>query len=236
MSSTASNYDTAVSLPQQVGSVVSHFWFCCYPSFSTRMLFSAANPEALAELSTLEVFDCDGQLINTAQISFHSGSLGMLELEPLVAGCKLESGLKHGHVVVRSAAGVNHQCRIESRKSGTFFSVQREILKRRDQFVPLCFTPDRTNYIALVNHSGEDSRVRARVFCSSRTPKIDLLVPALGSRIFQLESLFPEYGYLEEKQLKAYVRLTLLAGGATGCTIFDRQLVQADQDLFRAVS
>ena len=217
-------------------SVVSHFWFCCYPAFTTRLFFSAATKETLAEESIIEIYDCDGALINAAEVSFNDTSVGVLELEPFVAGCKLESGLKHGHVIVRSASGVRHQCRVESRKSGTLFSVQKEIQKRRDHFVPICFMPDRTNYLALVSHSSEESSVRARVFCGSRTPKLDLVVPAQGGRVFQVESLFPEYSYLEERQVKAYVRLSLLSGGTVGCMAFDRQVLQPDQDLFRAVS
>lgn len=216
--------------------VSAHFWFCTYPGFTTRLFFTGLTAEALALPSVIEVFDCDGVLVNVAEVSFTNVNVGVLELEPFVAGCKLESGLRHGHVTVRSAADVRHQCRVESRKSGTLFSVQREVQKRRDQFIPICFMPDKTNYLALVNHSGDESQIRARVFCGSRTPKTDLFIPAHGTRIFQIESLFPEYGYLEDRQVKAYVRLTLLAGGTVGCMAFDRQMLQSNQDLFRAVS
>jgi hypothetical protein len=233
-SSTAQKTSSTVQREQK--SAVSHFWFCCYPGFSTRILFSSVQRLSLSETSIIEVYDCDGELVNVAEVQFQDLPLGMLDLDPLVSSCKLESGLKHGHVVVRSAPEVQHQCRIQSRKSGIFFSIQRDVLKRRDLFVPICFAPDKTNYIALFNQSTDVSEVLARVFCGSRTPRADLEVPAMGARIFQLESLFPEYGYADDSTVqRAYLRLSLRNGGATGCTAFDRQLVQQDQDIFRSI-
>lgn len=216
--------------------VVSQFWFCTYPIFSSQLLFSARREEALQHPAVLEVYDCDGELVNEAVVSFKDTSLGVLDLEPFVAACKLESGMKHGRVLVRSSQHSNIQCRVSQNKGGSFLANQQDILRRRDVFFPLTFSPDRTNYICLANQSTEDSTVRFRIFCGSRTPKQEVVVPALGARIVQLESLFPEYGYIEDKLIRAYVRLSVRAGGLVSCATFDRLLLQADMDQYKAVS
>jgi hypothetical protein len=120
-------------------------------------------------------------------------------------------------------------------KSGWVLNKPQSISKRLDSFSPVLFSPDRSTYVALVNHSDEDALIRIRVFCGSRTPKIERAIPAKGARIFSLDTLFPEYGYLDGKTLNAYIRVSVKEGNLASAIVMERFLDRADSDYFQIV-
>lgn len=228
--STASNVSS-----ESAHSATSHLWFCEYPSFSTQLLFFAHNQSQLAVPSTVSVYDADGFFINEAKVAFGQDNIGTFDLEVLTAGCKLESGLKHGHLVVTTPPLVFQQSRLVSMRDAWINNAAKVVNRRRELFYPLRFAPDRSAFLALVNQTEEVAELRVRAFCGSRSPRTDLHIPAMGARVFNLDTVFPEYGYLEDQALNAYVRISSRAGGSVSCFFMERLLDKVDSDIFQAV-
>ena len=216
---------------------VSHFWFCAGPVFSTQLIFFPIARESVPSFSILEFYDSDGSLLNTARVAFSGKSVGVVDTDAMLSACKRESGFKHGHVVIKSPVGIGHECRLISPDMGGLGQGLREISRRRYVFFPSVFAPERNSYVALVNFSQEETTVRLRVFCGSRTPKVEIKIPPFGSKILSIEQQFPEYLYGEDgKRLPAYVRLGIPDGsGSAGVFFFERNTISDSVEAFRAV-
>ena len=222
--------------------VTSHFWISAYPFFESSLFLvpgakdtvDAPIPQVnITQASTLEgsssgsgtssplsdtgcriqVYDSDGNLANDATIEFPSDSIYALELQPLLGGCKLESGMKHAHLVVHRLEGVGVCCRVNTRESAAIVGEPSPISATQGGFFPITLASDRSNYLCFVNRGSSEATLRCRLFFGKRSPEAAWVIPGNASRIIQVETEFQQYTNHEDgEQVQAYLRLGTKSG------------------------
>lgn len=189
---------------------ISHFWVSSSPFFSTTLLF-----EPLREAVVVRLFDADGAQFNELSVHFESEqlshqNLGLLDLEPCMAACKFESGLKHARVEVASSQPITVLARIHSRD---WASVIREAIPcsaMRKFIVPFFCHSEKTSIIAILNKLDQPVEVRGRLFIGKRSPEIIWNIPALGTRFFDTKQEFSEVIEQSAEAGQGYVRLSVV--------------------------
>lgn len=227
---------TAMEVP--VVAQHSRHWICAGQFFSTSVLIvpgpHAASNEPIPVAGN--IYDCDGEIVNQFQTSVTPHGVACLELEPLMEGCKLESGLRHGQVSLETPAGFSHYCRFVG-GDGAFLMGTPFVLSRgRSAFFPITFGEARSHIVCLVNHSEQKGDVKCRLFLKNRTPDIVCSVPGNGTRLINVESHFLEYlADLGDSQL-AYLRMISKGREEIGVQLIERSEGKSDAGLFQSVS
>ena len=191
-----------------------HFWVSSYPFFESSLIITpTAEPRGPEASCAVQVFDADGECINEVALEFPSTEIYSLELDPLLGGCKLESGMKHAHVVVRTDEGMDVSLRIYSKEAAAFVGEPARISSTQGTFFPMTFSSDRANLLCCINTGDEEATLRCRLFFGKRSPESSWVIPPRASRVMNLESEFRQYTALHEgDQVQAYIRLSVKAG------------------------
>ena len=205
-----------------------HYWISSSPFFETTLFCSHVGD------GQAQVFlrDPDGAGLNEVTLSFLPGSVSILELEPLMAGCKLESGLKHAHLEFRGPASSTVLLRLHT---GEGASVVSELLRIQEGrgFFPFQIGGVRSNFLVLVNLFEGEAQVRARFICANRSPEVTWNLPPLATRIIDLGREFGSYLDLQPGQTaQAYVRLGTKAGTPLGYQVLERASGSHEGNLF----
>ncbi|MBN8549301.1 MAG: hypothetical protein J0M12_08310 [Deltaproteobacteria bacterium] len=219
-------------------SLTSHFWVCAYPFVETTLfLVPALSPDAaLASATSIELYDADGALSNEVELDFPAGQVGILELDSIMGGCKLESGLKHGHMLVRSPAGTSPYLRMHTREGAALIGEPAAFGADRSTFFPLTMDEGRSYYLTVVNHGKAQAALKCRLFCAKRSPETLISIPAFGSRVISLENEFAEYSAESGKQMQAYLRLSTKSETTLGVQLLERTEGKNEGGIFYAVS
>jgi len=200
-------------------SIERHLWICS-SSFFESVLFlhsRSGNP------FTLHLYDADGELINKLSLNFPASQIGAIEVCDLLEGCKLESGLKHGHAVISGSEKDLVACRIQSREHGAMLPICHEFRLDQALFYPITVCDERSYILPLTNFGKAPMQVRCRLFLGKRTPEVMVTLPPLASRIISISSDFAEF--LEPfagKQTQCYVRLTSKDSAPIGAQLIER--------------
>lgn len=206
--------------------VTSHFWVASYPFFETTLFIVPPDrqlPFAQPSDTEIQVFDPDGELINKVNFSFPNNQIGTLEVDQLLGACKLESGFKHAHLIIKSPSGTRHLCRLHAQERATFLGQPVTVTEEQGIFFPLTFAINRTSLLCLINYQNELARVRCRVLSGTRSPEQVLTVPAWGARAFVVESLFPEISQVEDGRRKiSYLRIFSKEEQKVGAQLLER--------------
>ena len=246
-SSMASGSEQPAPKRKHRSSVTSHFWVGSHPFFDSTLLVAPPFPNLISEdgetkiesvaiePSQIQIYDPDGYVVNELTFLFPQSAPGVLELDQLMAECKMESGMKHGHMVVHSPYRTQHACRIHTREGGAFMGEPSVVNSKRSAFFPITFAEDRSSLLCVVNYGEELARLRCRLYCGSRTPEAIVAVPGMGSRVISIPAQFPEYGEIEPgKYLQAYVRLGTQGESRLGVQAIERTETK-ENGLFNAV-
>lgn len=231
----------------ELQSVVSHFWISTFPFFETVLMvvpaLQAAGPDNGLALvpapacAALELFDADGNCITESSVEFPAGEVGILELEPLMAMCKLESGLKHGQLVVRSAAGTRHMCRIHCPGGASLLGEPAVVTAKRGGFFPTRLCEEISALLCMVNRGEVEAKTRVRLFCGNRTPEINCVIPPFGSRVVSVPAEFAEVSRVPaDTQLQAYLRVSVSSGVAVGIQLIEHAKTGRDTGRYYALS
>lgn len=214
-----------------------HFWVSTYPFFEST-LFCVPAPSSLEPShASLKIFDCDGALVNEAALSYGAGKVGVVELDAFLGGCKLESGLKHAHVIASGSSNVSFFCQLHAREAGAILGSTLNVYATQPAFYPITLSEERRNFVTVVNHGETASTIRCRLFCGSRTPEISVLVPGYGARIIGVESEFADCGVKAgEKQLQAYVRFSTKGESGLGVQLVERFSGSKENNFYQSVS
>lgn len=214
-----------------------HFWISTLPFFDCALFILSHASATTPSETAISVYDPDGTLINSLEFSSPPGEVGMVELEQFLGCCKLESGMKHAHLLVRSDPGTRAVLRMHSHDSGCIMGPMTQVLMHRGTFFPISFAEDKSSFIALVNYSNEPSVLRCRLFQGTRTPEISISVPPRGARFFGLESEFSDCTAKgSDKAINGYVRLTTKSEGGLGVQLIERTDGLKGNSLFNSVS
>jgi|GEM_PF-1191718 len=221
---------------------ISHYWICCAPFFETTLLvMPPPSRQRAAERSSaasiLRLYDADGYLANEVMVEFSYDQVGVIELEPLMAGCKFQAGLKHGHLEVHSPPGFSELCRIHTREGASQMSAPVLLSNTRRVFFPLLFSTERVSLLCLINAGETEAVLRGRFFCAKRSPEATWEVPGRGARVISLTSEFSEY--LEAgptSQVQAYIRIGVRNDCLVGAQLIDRTKGPKEGSFFSAIS
>jgi hypothetical protein len=226
----------------------SHFWVSTFPYFESTLVITPPISATAATSSKLLFYDADGQLVNESIIETGAQSVTQLELDQFLGGCKLESGLKHAHLVVQSPLGSGHHCRIHGREYAALLGEPFPISAAKAGFFPLTFSADRSSLLAIINFGAAEANLRCRLFLGKRCPEVVWSIPALGSRVINLEVEFREYtesketartqvqtGTREAQGAQAYLRVTTKSSGL-GVQLIERSEFSVEQGIFSSLA
>lgn len=221
--------DSPSSLQSGINNIsgnVSHFWASTYPFFqsSINILPALSLGPNEATTSSIYLYDPDGALINELNVQTVPGSVGTYELEEFLGACKIESGLKHGHLRVVSPHGYRHFLRLWTHEGSVMTSYSALISKNRVAFFPMLASTDRTCMIAVVNHSEREANVRCRLYVEKRSPENSFTIPGHGARIIFMDAEFYHHGInlKAEEDTQAYVRLSTLGEAMCSAQFVER--------------
>jgi hypothetical protein len=220
----------------------SHFWVAAPPLYSSTLLVAAGSDVgAGGRIKTdLEIFDLDGTQVNSVQVEFPAGEVGIIELEPYTSALKMQGGVAHGHVKVTSPVGTRHLCRQMIGSSVALYQDPAHINYRESAFLPLIVGGRREHMLVLVNSGEEESQVACRLFYGNRSPEWALAVPGNGSRIISVENdllATTDDRAWEKGALQSYLRLTGRHQSPIAGHIIERTLGESpDQDSYRCLT
>lgn len=184
------------------GIVRSHFWVTSYPFCDAMLFLCSQHHESEAGDGALDVdqnspvllrlFDSDGGVVNELEISSEVGAPIALELDQLLERCKLESGLRHGHLMVEHQPNVRATCRLQNRGGAVLTSASSPVYEDHAMFSPVILSEDRSSMITLVNFGPVEAQVRIRLMFGSRSPDTIRHVAPFGANVVCLEQEFIE--------------------------------------------
>ncbi len=233
--------------------VTSHFWIAGKPFF-TSTVFVAPPPFVVPSLATeirasaaldlrevkscsttLDFFDADGAKTNTVEIAFPANEVGILELEPYMAGIKVEAGVQHSHLSITSPAGTRHLCRLSNGIGVALVQDPLMVRSRESSFIPLVLSAQKEQMLAFVNAGGESAQISCRLFYGNRSPEWNFAIAPFGAKLVsvQEELLASQDDRSWEKgNTQAYVRVTARHQACISCLIVERvpgESIEADQ-------
>lgn len=219
----------------------SHFWVAAPPLFSSTLMVAPGDDTAQGGRAStnIEIFDVDGTQINSVDVEFPAGQVGLVELEPFTAALKMQGGVAHGHLKVTSPVGTRHLFRQTIGTSVVLYQDPVSVKDRESSFIPVVIGGRREHMLVLVNSGAEEGQISCRLFYGNRSPEWTLTVPGNGSRVLSVENELvsaADQKAWEKGALQAYIRLTGKQQSAITGQIIERMLGESpEQDLYRSL-
>jgi hypothetical protein len=220
----------------------SHFWVAGAPFFSSTILVASGSSAAAGETIEVqcELFDVDGTPIQRFQVEFPDREVGIIEVEPFMAGLKMQSGIIQGHLTVQSRAGTTHLCRQQVGDCADIITAPRGLKSREMSFMPLLLGGRREHLVVVVNAGPEDAQVVIRLLYGSRSPEWTVQIPGNGSRVVSLEYellvTFDDTSW-HKGVMQGYLRISPRSHSAIVCQMVERLPGEAEgQELYRSVT
>jgi hypothetical protein len=221
----------------------SHFWVSSYPFLESTLLVvpgAVSREGAAAPLSSfdtrLSLYDPDGGLINDASVSCRPTEMTVIELEPFMGACKVESGMRHAHLAASAPHGARLLCRLHNNEGAFLQSDAFRITPSASAFFPITVQASRRNFLCCLNEGDDEASVRCRLFSGKRMPECTLTIPARGVRLVPLELEFKEFSEVEgERSFQMYLRLGLRAGTSVTAQHVERFETAGEAGVFSAL-
>lgn len=178
---------------------ISHFWVASNPFFEGSLILTPFPSEITPSTedlngatSTIEMFDPDGGLVNKLSVTRDGGYPMVLELDSLMEGCKLESGIRHGHLIVTSPPGIRAMARLHNRGGATIINPVVPLTQDHAVFSPVALGPHRSSLVAIINFGAQEASVRCRLMLANRSPDMTCNIPPFGARLICVEREFQD--------------------------------------------
>jgi hypothetical protein len=219
----------------------SHFWVATAPFFSSTILVASGSSGAAGATieARCELFDVDGRPIQRFKVEFPEHEVGIIEVEPFMAGLKMQGGIIQGHLSVESRAGTLYLCRQQVADYADIITAPREIKSREMSFMPLLLGGQREHLVVVVNTALEDAQVLIRLLYGNRSPEWTVQVPGNGCRVVSLEhellSTFDDTSW-HKGVMQGYVRISPRSQSAIVCQMVERLPGEMeDRESYRSV-
>jgi hypothetical protein len=229
--------------------VTSHFWIAGEPFFSSTILVAPGSGRAAGDevrvangpvTTSFDVFDIDGVRVNSVEVEFPSDQVGVVELEPFIAGLKIQNGIRYGHLAITSPPYTKHMCRYSLHEHVALIGDPLIVRSRESCFIPLVIGGRRDHLVGFVNTGMESAQISVRLFYANRSPEWNLTIPPQGSKVISLENDLladADDKAWEKGAMQAYVRLSSRHQTNFTCQVFERVPGEtAESDLFRCVT
>jgi hypothetical protein len=220
---------------------IDHLWVSGPPFCSSTILVAplgSVEPGATTR-TACEIFDIDGEALDSFEVEFPAHEVGVIELEPFVTGLKMQGGLSQGHVIVTSSRDVRHFCRQQIGGHFDIVSAPKLIASRESSFVPLILGGSRDHLVSLLNAADEIAQVTVRLFYGSRSPEWTLSVPARGCSTVALEEqLLADFDDTSWRKgaVQGYIRVSPKSGAKVAMQIIEKMPMEgANSEQFRCL-
>lgn len=230
------------------GEVVSHFWGIQSSFISTSIIAAPYRGPVTdddgelprRETITAEIYDVDGALTNSVTLEFPHSETGILELAPLMGGCKISHGLQQCHVVLKSGSETRCAVRYQSLTDSFVAAELLAVRPREPSFVPLAISNLKEQVMALVNCQTEPAQLNCRMYYGTRTPELNVVIPPLGVKLVSIDADLLEAQDIRvppNEVVQSYLRFHLKNSGLLGVQILERGFESgADQEIYRALA
>jgi hypothetical protein len=220
------------ALQKKEKNFIYNFWVCTYPNFESALYLNSSNifesneVNDQKEVVELNFFDSEGILFNSANIEFPTNEFLSLKISSFMASCKMQSGMKHARLQVKSFNQLDAKLRLYAKDTAQVLDPIRFISKVKPDFFALTFANDRMAYLAVTNQSASETEMRVKVFCSMSGLDLKLKIPAFAAKIFEISSLFPQILALkEERSFQAYLRITTKSDDLLGIQFYEQRVL-----------
>ncbi len=197
------------------GEYSQNYWVCASPFLSSSLFLQSIHDESSETVTAVQFFDCDGALFNELKVDFGSNPVGLLDLEPFLAECKFESGMKYCRLKVIASKPPASVLRLQSRDWTVVCDSARHFSATEKYLVTVEQDLNKSTWIVVLNDNNVELDIRARLFLAKRSPEVELKVPALGARVFDCKTLFPDIFNGNVEMAQAYIRVSTV-GSAVG--------------------
>jgi hypothetical protein len=207
--------------------VKNHFWIAGPPIFSSTLLISSATADSsgAALEAACELFDVDGTKTQSFNVEFPANEVGIVEIEPFMAGLKTQGGITQGHLVVTTPANTRQICRLQLGKQVDLLSEPKVIKNREMAFMPLLLGAKREHLMVLLNTGEEVCQVVTRLLYGSRSPEWTTQIPPYGCRVVSLEhellSTFDDLSW-QKGISQGYLRISPRAQSSIVCQMIEK--------------
>lgn len=180
------------------------------------------DPQAKVECRA-SFFDSDGAKCNQVTVRFPAVSVSVLEVEPFIESCKLESGVRHGRVAVEIPAGCGFSLRYQTTDGAVISEAPLRLSSERSAFFPVVLDPERMVCVALMNQDTAPAEVRCRLFLGKRSPEINWMIPGEGSRLLNIAEEFgSQFDHEIPVSSRGYLRLMTRSVKGLGLQMIER--------------
>lgn len=222
--------------------ITSHFWVAGPPFFSSTILVASDSSGGVGDTleATCHLFDVEGAPIQRFSVEFPEREVGIIEVEPFMAGLKMQSGITQGHLVVQSRAGTKHFCRQQVGQHADIIAAPRELRSREMAFMPLLLGGRREHLLVALNAGKDDAQVVVRLLYGTRSPEWTVQVPSNGCRTVSVEhellSTFDDSSW-QKGVMQGYLRVSPRSHSGVVCQMIERLPGEAqEQESFRSIA
>lgn len=207
------------SINTSTAEIVSHFWVTTYPFFQTELLLASPlgdgdNEEDKFE-TILRLFDPDGELVDKTTLSLSTGVVHSISLEQMMLKCKLESGFRHGHLVVvieRTRKPVIPYLSIFGNESHLVIPAGLNLSSESAHF-PITLSGQFVPLIGIVNCSPHTASLKIRLSVHTDEVKQAEVLKTITGNGSRLISIFDEFSHCSFPGVStAYIRVAPRGG------------------------
>jgi hypothetical protein len=167
-----------------------YFWVVSGNGLQTSLCYNSSVLKEAHETIVITFYDCDGAIINKAEIEFPVNRNCITELEYYLELMKLESGIKHGIAQVETSSEGRFTVRYQHGQAVSYSGLDSHISNLQPGLVPLNFIPGKRSLLAISNCDQNQSLVRARLVLGKRSPELSWTLEPLSSRIIDITRAF----------------------------------------------
>lgn len=219
-----------------------HIWAATYPFIDSVLFISQASlPPGSGHLPTvdaiIQAFDPDGDCINEIFLNVPLTPVCAFPVDQFLESCKLEGGIKHAHLVVRTNLQSRVLCRLQSNQGAVLLGEPTKIFGEQATFFPIQVSANQTTIFPLLNYGNTPAVVRCRLYIGKRSPETSLVIPPRGCRVLNIKSDFEDFfPEASERPTQAYVRLSTRSDRPVGIQMIETIPAKESGILLTAVS
>jgi len=215
-----------------------HFWIASGPFIESTLILAPAplQGERMPCGGSLKFFDADGSLVNESEVQLTNEKIAVFELAQFLSSCKLESGIRHGHLFLESSGGLSPHVRFHTKDQAFFSESSCLISQHKSNFFPVTISPHQTSMLCLVNHGQSEVEVRCRLLFKKRSPETNITIPPMGAYLMSVDAEFADYIASDSRTINAYLRIGIKGDGKAGVNLLQKMKLDNDRESYSMVS
>jgi len=190
----------------------------------------------MAREGVLKFFDADGNPVNESSVQLTDEKVAVFELKQFLSSCKLESGIRHGHLFFESSPGLAPYVRFNTSEQAFFSEGSCLINQHKSNFFPVVISPHQNSLLCVVNHAQSEVEVKCRLLFRKRSPETSIMVPPMGAHVMSVDAEFADYIAQDMRITNAYMRIGIKGEGNVAVNLLQRMKLENDSESYSMVS